>query len=187
MSHVLEKYRNPEIKIAGFGGQGVLLLGVGLASVGMELGYHVSWLPSYGPEMRGGTANCSVKVAVDQIGSPIVADMDILVAFNLPSLIKFEKDVRPGGTIFYNSSIIDRKPDRTDIESVAVPATELADELGNTKAANMVMFGAMAAKTGLFKVDDVVSHLDGFIAKRKLIPLNEQAVRRGAQFIAERG
>ncbi len=187
MDHVAEKYRNPEIKIAGFGGQGVLLLGIGIASVGMELGYHVSWLPSYGPEMRGGTANCSVKVAVDQIGSPMVAEIDILVAFNLPSLAKFEKDVRPGGTIFYNSSIIDQKPERTDIDAVGVPATELADELGNTKAANMVMFGAMAAKTGLFKIDEVVSHLGSFIGKKKLIPLNEQAVRRGAGYIAERG
>ncbi len=185
MDHVAEALRNPEIKVAGFGGQGVLLLGLGISSVGMKLGYHVSWLPSYGPEMRGGTANCSVKVSTDQIGSPVVAEIDILVAFNLPSLLKFEKNLRPGGTIFYNSSIIDRKPERTDIEAVPVPATELADELGNTKAANMVMFGAIAAKTSLFKTEEVVSHLDSFITKKKLIPLNEQAVRRGAQYIEE--
>ncbi|MCK4305659.1 MAG: 2-oxoacid:acceptor oxidoreductase family protein, partial [Candidatus Eisenbacteria sp.] len=154
---------------------------------GMKVGYHVSWLPSYGPEMRGGTANCSVHVSTDQIGSPNVVDIDILAAFNLPSLKKFEPDVRPGGAIFYNSSIIDEKPKRDDIDTVAVPATGLADELGNTKAANMVMFGAIAAKTGLFTVDEVCMYLDSFISKKKLLALNEQAVRKGAQYIKDMG
>ncbi len=187
MDHVDERLRNPAIKVAGFGGQGVLLLGLGLASTGMKVGYHVSWLPSYGPEMRGGTANCSVHVSTDQIGSPNVVDIDILAAFNLPSLKKFEPDVRPGGAIFYNSSIIDEKPKRDDIDTVAVPATGLADELGNTKAANMVMFGAIAAKTGLFTVDEVCMYLDSFISKKKLLALNEQAVRKGAQYIKDMG
>jgi 2-oxoisovalerate ferredoxin oxidoreductase beta subunit len=187
MEDVAEGYRNPAIKVAGFGGQGVLLLGLGLASTGMKLGYHVSWLPSYGPEMRGGTANCSVHISEDQIGSPNVVDIDILAAFNLPSLHKFEKDVRPGGAVFYNSSIIDEKPTREDIEAVPIPATGLADELGNLKAANMVMFGAIAEKTGLFKVDEVCAHLGSFIAKKKLIQLNEQAVRKGAQFVKDMG
>ena len=185
MDRLVEKYRNPAIKVAGFGGQGVLLLGLGLASTGMKLGYHVSWLPSYGPEMRGGTANCSVHISTDRIGSPVVADIDILAAFNLPSVKKFEADLRPGGTIFYNSSIIDEKPTREDIDIVPVPATGLADELGNVKAANMVMFGAIAEKTGLFAIEDVCKHLNSFINKPKLIPLNEQAVAKGAQYIRE--
>lgn len=185
MNHMAEKYRNPAIKVAGFGGQGVLLLGLGLASIGMKLGHHVSWLPSYGPEMRGGTANCSVHISTEQIGSPSVVEIDMLAAFNLPSLRKFEPDVRPDGTIFYNSSIIDEKPTRDDIEAVAVPATGLADELGNIKAANMVMFGAMAAKTGLFTVEEICSYLGSFVSRKKLIPLNERAVRKGAHYIEE--
>jgi 2-oxoisovalerate ferredoxin oxidoreductase beta subunit len=179
--------RNPRIKVAGFGGQGVLLLGLGLASTGMRLGQHVSWLPSYGPEMRGGTANCSVRISEDLIGAPIVAESDILVAFNKPSLIKFEPEVRAGGMIFYDSSLIDAPPQRGDTVAVAVPATKLADELGNTKAANMVMFGALVARTGLFTEEQVCRCLGGYIKKKTLIPLNEQAVQRGARFVREMG
>ncbi|MBD3235327.1 MAG: 2-ketoisovalerate ferredoxin oxidoreductase [Candidatus Eisenbacteria bacterium] len=185
MQHVDERYRNPRIKVAGFGGQGILFLGLGIASTGMELGYQVSWLPSYGPEMRGGTANCSVRVSSDLIGSPIVAETDILVAFNKPSLAKFEPDVRAGGVVFYDSSLIDASPQRDDIEAVSVPATQLADELGNTKAANMVMFGAIAEKTGLFSLEEVRQHLGGYIKKKKLIPLNERAIERGATYVRE--
>ncbi|MBP6875079.1 MAG: 2-oxoacid:acceptor oxidoreductase family protein [Candidatus Eisenbacteria bacterium] len=183
MDHLPQALRDPRFKIAGFGGQGVLLLGLGVASVGMKLGYQVSWLPSYGPEMRGGTANCSVRVSSRMIGAPTVAEADILVAFNKPSLAKFEPDVKPGGMIFYDSSLIDRAPERGDIIAVAVPATKLADELGNTKAANMVMFGAIVEKTGLFKEEQVRRHLGSFIKKKKLIPLNEEAVQKGAQYI----
>ena len=184
MAKVAERYRNPRIKVAGFGGQGILFLGLGIASTGMDLGYQVSWLPSYGPEMRGGTANCSVRVSSELIGSPIVAEIDILVAFNKPSLAKFEPDVRAGGIIFYNSSLIDTPPQRGDIEAVAVPATQLADELGNTKAANMVMFGAIAAKTGLFSIEELRDRLGGYFKKKKLIPLNERAIERGAAFVS---
>ncbi len=183
MDNVPEEWRNPRIKVAGFGGQGVLLLGLGLATTGMKLGLHVSWLPSYGPEMRGGTANCSVRVSTDLIGSPIVDESDILVAFNKPSLVKFEPDVKPGGVVFFDSSLVDEPPKRSDIQVVAVPATKLADELGNTKAANMVMFGAIVQRTKLFTVEQVCSHLDGFIKKKKLIPLNERAVRKGAEYV----
>ncbi|MCK4413604.1 MAG: 2-oxoacid:acceptor oxidoreductase family protein [Candidatus Eisenbacteria sp.] len=185
MDHLPEALRNPRIKVAGFGGQGVLMLGLGLATVGMKLGYHVSWLPSYGPEMRGGTANCSVRISTNMIGAPTVAESDLLVAFNRPSVEKFEPDLRAGGMLFYDSSLVDVAPQRGDIGIVAVPATKLADELGNTKAANMVMFGAIAEKTGLFKEDDVRSHLGDFIKKKKLIPLNEEAVAKGAQFVRD--
>jgi 2-oxoisovalerate ferredoxin oxidoreductase beta subunit len=174
---------NPRIKVAGFGGQGILLLGLGLASVGMKLGRHVSWLPSYGPEMRGGTANCSVRISDEMIGAPIVIESDILAAFNRPSLEKFEPELRPGGLLFYDSSLIDVLPQRRDIEAVPVPATKLADELGNTKAANMVMFGAIAQRTGLYTVDEVVRHLNSFIKVQKLIPLNELAVQRGGEYV----
>jgi 2-oxoisovalerate ferredoxin oxidoreductase beta subunit len=180
-------FRNPRIRVAGFGGQGVLLLGLGLTSTGMKLGYHVSWLPSYGPEMRGGTANCSVRISEELIGAPIVVESDILVAFNKPSLLKFESQVRPGGLIFYDSSLIDAPPERGDIVAVAVPATKLADELGNTKAANMVMFGAIVGRTGLFTEEDVCRHLGGFIKKKALIALNENAVKRGVRFVKEMG
>ena len=183
LDHLPEGLRDPRFKIAGFGGQGVLMLGLGIAAVGMKLGYHVSWLPSYGPEMRGGTANCSVRVSTRMIGAPTVAETDILVAFNKPSLVKFEKEVRPGGLVFYDSSLIDRPPERADIVSVAVPATKLADELGNTKAANMVMFGAIVEHTGLFREEQVRRYLGEFIKKKKLIPLNEQAVQKGARHI----
>jgi 2-oxoisovalerate ferredoxin oxidoreductase beta subunit len=185
MEHVEEAWRNPAIKVAGFGGQGVLLLGLGLSNTGMQVGHHVSWLPSYGPEMRGGTANCSVHISTDLIGSPVVADTDILVAFNRPSLEKFEAAVRPGGVVFCDTSLVDVKPTRDDIVVVGVPATKLADELGNTKAANMVMFGAIIGRTKLFTVDEVCASLDGFIKKKKLIPVNEQAVKRGAEYVLE--
>jgi 2-oxoisovalerate ferredoxin oxidoreductase beta subunit len=178
---------SPRIKVAGFGGQGVLLLGLGLAGTGMKLGYHVSWLPSYGPEMRGGTANCSVRISDDLIGAPIVVESDVLIAFNQPSLEKFEPDVRPGGLVFYDSSLIDAPPRRTDIVPVAVPATKLADELGNTKAANMVMFGALVGRTGIFSEEQVCRHLGSYIKKKSLIPLNEKAVQRGARFVREMG
>jgi 2-oxoisovalerate ferredoxin oxidoreductase beta subunit len=183
MEHMEEAWRDPAIKVAGFGGQGVLLLGLGLAATGMNAGFHVSWLPSYGPEMRGGTANCSVHISRDQIGSPVVAEIDVLVAFNRPSLEKFETDVRPGGIIFYDSSLVDVQPNRTDIVAVPVPATQLADELGNTKAANMVMMGAVARRTKLYTNEMVTSSLGDFIKKTKLIPLNEQAVKKGAEYI----
>jgi 2-oxoisovalerate ferredoxin oxidoreductase beta subunit len=187
MERMDEVVRDPAVKVAGFGGQGVLLLGLGIAATGMKVGYHVSWLPSYGPEMRGGTANCSVRVSTDMIGSPVVADIDILAAFNRPSLEKFEQDLVPGGMLFYDTSLIDVPPSREDIVAVGVPATKLADELGNTKAANMVMFGAIAEKSKLYTIEDACTHLGSFISKKKLIPLNEEAVKKGAQFIRDMG
>ena len=176
-----------EVTFAGFGGQGVMLAGEMLAYSGIVEGKNAVWIPSYGPEMRGGTANCSVRISEELIGAPIVAESDILVAFNKPSLIKFEPEVRAGGMIFYDSSLIDAPPQRGDIVAVAVPATKLADELGNTKAANMVMYGAMVARTGLFTEEQVCRCLGGYIKKKTLIPLNEQAVQRGARFVREMG
>ena len=132
-------------KVAGFGGQGVLLLGLVLAQAGMLARRQVSWIPSYGPEMRGGTANCSVTISDEEIGSPLIEHPTALVAMNGPSLEKFGDDVAPGGTIFYNSSMIDKAPTRGDVTSIPVPANEIADRLGNPRVANMVMLGAMLA------------------------------------------
>ena len=131
---------------AGFGGQGMLLIGKFLAEAGMETGKHVSWLPSYGPEMRGGTANCSVVVSDKPVASPLIAQADTILAMNKPSLLKFEGDVKPGGLLLINSSIIDIKTSRTDVDAVYVPCNEIAEQVGNLKGPNVVFLGAFIAK-----------------------------------------
>ncbi|MHB2149296.1 2-oxoacid:acceptor oxidoreductase family protein [Calditrichota bacterium LG25] len=182
---VPQKYRNPEIKIAGFGGQGVLLLGAALAQAGMLQNYHVSWLPSYGPEMRGGTANCHVNIREIEIGTPVVANPSILIALNRPSLEKFEPDVQPGGVIIYDSSLIDITPSRTDVEVLPIPATKMADELGNTRIANMVVLGAIAGYTNFFDLDTLFETLKAAIKRKKLIEINRKAVETGYKFGVE--
>jgi 2-oxoisovalerate ferredoxin oxidoreductase beta subunit len=182
---VAGNYSNPRVKIAGFGGQGVLLLGVGLADCGMRAGYQVSWLPSYGPEMRGGTANCHVRISDQAIGSPVVEESDVLIAMNKPSLVKFEADLRKDGLLLYDTSLIDIEPTRRDVEVVGIPTTRMADELGSTKAANMVMLGAYVEKSGLLDLETVVSGLTHFIKAKHTLPLNEKAIRRGAAYIRE--
>lgn len=131
---------------AGFGGQGMLLIGKFLAEAGMETGKHVSWLPSYGPEMRGGTANCSVVVSDKPVASPLIAMADTILAMNKPSLLKFEGDVKPGGLLLINSSIIDIKTSRTDVDAIYVPCNEIAESVNNPKGANVVFLGAYVAK-----------------------------------------
>lgn len=175
----------PEIKIAGFGGQGVLSLGVALAQSAMLQDYRVSWIPSYGPEMRGGTANCMVQMKRSEIGSPVVSRPDILIAFNRPSLEKFENEVKPGGIIIYDSSLIDIKPNRDDVTAIALPSTKLADELGNTRIANMVTVGALMEMTGLLDKEAVFKAMPVFITRERLIPLNQQAVEKGMEFIRQ--
>jgi len=177
------KYRNPRIKIAGFGGQGVLLLGEALAESGMKAGYQVTWLPSYGPEMRGGTANCQVIINDDRIGSPLVSTPDVLIAMNRPSLERFEPEVREGGLIIYNSSLIDIEPRREDVEVIAIPATEIADKLGNTRVANMVILGSYVAKTGILTKEAITSAFPVFIKRSDLIPLNEEALQKGMDWV----
>ncbi len=171
-----------QIISAGFGGQGVLLLGRILAYAGMKEGKNVSWLPSYGPEMRGGTANCCVVVSDEEIGSPVVVEADSIVVMNRPSLKKYEKNVIPGGKLFINSSLIHEKPTRTDIDIYYVPANEIADALGNGKVANMVMMGAVLKKTGVVSAETVLECLKETLGNRKvkLIPVNEQAIQCGA-------
>jgi len=172
-----------EVKIAGFGGQGVLSLGTVLSEMGMRHNYQVTWLPSYGPEMRGGTANCSVKISRKKIGSPLVANPTILIAMNRPSLDKFENDVVSGGLIIYDSSLIDRQPVRDDVEVIAIPATKMADELGNTKAANMVIAGALIEDKDLMSQQLVLNSLGDILKRKNLVELNQNAILKGAEFI----
>ena len=131
-----------QIILAGFGGQGVLLAGQIIAYAGMNEGKNVSWLPSYGPEMRGGTANCNVVVSDEEVGSPVVVEADCLIVMNRPSLEKYEKDLKPGGLLLLDSDLIEIEPTRTDIKVIKVPANSLAEQAGSIKAANMVMLGA---------------------------------------------
>lgn len=173
---------NPRMKVAGFGGQGILLLGQLMAESAMVLDYYSTWLPSYGPEMRGGTANCHVIVSEKRIGSPLVVETDVLVAMNLPSLEKFENDVRPDGVIFVNSSLITRKVERGDVQTVYVPATEIADELGETKVANMVMLGAYIGYTGLLSPESVLAAARTVIKRKEFMELNEKALKKGMEF-----
>ncbi|MBR0208717.1 MAG: 2-oxoacid:acceptor oxidoreductase family protein [Oscillospiraceae bacterium] len=153
---------------AGFGGQGMLLIGKFLAMANMLDGKHVSWLPSYGPEMRGGTANCSVIVSDEEVASPMIDKADVLIAMNLPSLDKFEHTVKPGGLIVVNSSIIDRKVQRTDVRTVYCDAARIADEVKNPKGANVAILGAMmGADEGSVSLDKMVEAIRIELGERK--------------------
>ena len=138
-----------QILIAGFGGQGVLFVGKCLAYKALEEGKQLSWLPSYGPEMRGGTANCSVIISDTPVGSPIVSNPDVLTAMNLPSLDKYENDTVSGGKIFVDSTLIDRKVQRTDVDAYYIPATQMAKDLGFPNLANMILLGKMIKEAGI--------------------------------------
>jgi 2-oxoisovalerate ferredoxin oxidoreductase beta subunit len=170
------------LKIAGFGGQGLLFLGRLLAEAGMRQNLHVSWLPSYGPEMRGGTANCHVNISTTEIGSPLVSAPTVLIAMNKPSLEKFENEVISGGLIIYDSSLIDHPPTRSDVEVIALPATEMADKIGSAKSANMVALGALLGKTNMLDKDAVIDLVKSKTKKAELLELNNSAVEAGFEF-----
>ena len=157
-----------EFIFAGFGGQGMLLIGKFLAMACMLDGKHVSWLPSYGPEMRGGTANCSVIVSDEDVASPMVDRADCIVAMNLPSLDKFEDHVKPGGTLVINSSIIERKSVRTDINVVYCDANRIAEAVGNPKGANVAILGALLEKEPVVSVDKMMEAIRIELGERKL-------------------
>lgn len=167
--------------IAGFGGQGLLFAGKYLANKGMMEGKEISWLPSYGPEMRGGTASCSVIISDTAIGSPLVPHPDILIAMNLPSLDRFEDAVVPGGMIFYDSSLIERPVKRSDVKAFCVPATKLAGEAGMPALANMIVMGKMLRESSLFPYDAVDRTIQKVVsAKRQnLVELNKKAIAMG--------
>jgi 2-oxoglutarate ferredoxin oxidoreductase subunit gamma len=169
-----------DVIMAGFGGQGILLIGKMLAYAGMHEGKEVSWLPSYGPEMRGGTANCTVVISDRPVGSPVIRSPRAVVAMNLPSLDKFEPDVRPGGLLLINSSLINRKTTRDDVTVIEVPANEIANELGNRRGANMVALGAYLGATDAVSLDGVIEVVrETFAAKPGVIDVNITALRRG--------
>jgi 2-oxoglutarate ferredoxin oxidoreductase subunit gamma len=167
---------------AGFGGQGVILAGKILAQAGSDHGLHVTWLPSYGPEMRGGTANCTVVLSDEPIGSPVVDNPAALIAMNLPSLNRFEKTVAETGTILVNSSLIDCPTQRNDVRVLNVPANDIAVSLGNSRAANMVALGAIVKATDVVPLElleATMARMLGHKESAKLIAVNEQALDAG--------
>ncbi len=174
-----------EIIIAGFGGQGVMAIGKTITEAGLAEGLHVSWLPSYGPEMRGGTANCCVVLSDKPVGSPVVLNPTELIAMNKPSLLKFEPMVQPGGVILLNSSIVDIRPARDDVRAYGIPCVEIASDLGNAKVANMAMLGAYLEATHALRVETVYDMLRHIFhgPKEKLIDINIRAMSAGAACI----
>lgn len=176
-----------EIIFSGFGGQGALFAGQLLAYAAMDSGKEVTWIPSYGVEMRGGTAHCTVVVSDEPIGSPLVRRPRSVVALNLPSFDKYEPLVKPGGLLIYNISLIERQPSRTDIRYVPVPANVIAEELGNVRMANVVMLGAYLAVTGLLPLEAVFNALDAHLPERqrKYLAGNKAALQRGAEYVME--
>jgi 2-oxoglutarate ferredoxin oxidoreductase subunit gamma len=173
-----------EIIFAGFGGQGVLFAGQILAFAAMDAGHNVTWLPSYGPESRGGTANCTVVIANEEIGSPAVRYPKAAVVMNLPSLDKFEPLVAPGGVLIVNSSLVNRDPSRTDITWVMIPAQEIAEMIGPRRLLNMVMLGALLDKLPILPLDEIKAALSAHLPERhkKLLPSNMAALDKGAAF-----
>lgn len=176
-----------EVFFSGFGGQGVLTIAKNLAYTAMLGGKEVCWMPTYGPEMRGGTAGCTVSVSDKPISSPILESYDTVVALNQPSLDKFESKVKPGGLMIWESTTIHRAPKRTDITIVAVPAYEEATKLGNNLVMGMILLGAFIQKTGVITIADVIEGLKKTLPPRRhnLIPMNEAALKRGFEIAAE--
>ena len=168
---------------AGFGGQGMLLIGKFLAMASMLEGKHVSWLPSYGPEMRGGTANCSVTVSDEPVASPMVEKADAIIAMNRPSLDKFESHVKPGGVLVINSSIIDRKAERDDIQVVYCDANKIAEEVGNPKGANVAILGALMAKDPACTTESMIEAIRIELGERKarFLEGNKKALYAGIE------
>ncbi|MEW5825983.1 MAG: 2-oxoacid:acceptor oxidoreductase family protein [Candidatus Bipolaricaulota bacterium] len=170
------------VVIAGFGGQGVILAGKILAQAGMDSGLEVTWLPSYGPEMRGGTANCTVVLSDAPVGSPIVDEPTAVIAMNLPSLEKFESVVAKGGVLIVNRSLIERPVRRTDLASFALPINDLALRAGNARTGNMVALGAYARATGIVSLERIKAAMAAALqssGKDKLIAVNEKALEEG--------
>ncbi len=173
-----------EITIAGFGGQGVLFAGKTLAYAGMDEDLQISWLPSYGPEMRGGTANCTVIISDEPIGSPIISKCDVLFAMNKPSLDKFVNTVRPGGVIIIDSVFCDTKVERDDVTVVYIPAKKIAEDAGNATLGNMVMIGAFLKKKPVFTMEEIANSVRAHIppSKAALADVNINMIQSGYDF-----
>jgi len=169
--------------MSGFGGQGILLMGQLLCYAGMHEGKNVTWMPSYGPEMRGGTANCTVMLSSDRVGSPVTRYPFTLVAMNKASLDKFESAIQPNGFLVINSSLVDREPTRTDLTYIKVPANKIAEEAGTLQVTNMAALGAYVAGRGVVSLDSVIIALRRMIPehRKELLAVNEEALCRGAE------
>jgi len=173
------------ILIAGFGGQGALSIGKNLVEAGLAEGLNVTWAPSYGPEMRGGTANCSVVVSDKMVGSPVFTYSNDLIAMNGPSLDKFAPNVLEGGLIFVNSSVVNYTYEREGVKVYYIPSDDVANELGNGKVSNMVMLGAYVGATGIVKPETIEKMIEEIFSgkKAKLVPLNIEAFHRGMDLV----
>jgi 2-oxoglutarate ferredoxin oxidoreductase subunit gamma len=171
---------------SGFGGQGVLMMGYVLAVAGMQEDKHVTFLPAYGAEVRGGTANCTVVISDKEIASPVASSPEFVVAMNYPSLVKYRNMIKSGGTVFLNSDLISETPQRDDVNVVSVPANTLAHEMGNDRVLNMIMLGAVTQVTGLVSPESlggaVGTVLEG--KKQSLVDINRQALVKGFQFMS---
>lgn len=174
-----------EIIISGFGGQGIVSSGIILGYAGLVENKNVTFFPSYGAEMRGGTANCSVVISTDPVASPIVANPDVVIIMNEPSLARFEPALKPGGLLFYNKTLIKSQPKRTDITIIPIEANAIAEEIGQGRIANMVMLGALIKKTGLLKIETLKkAQRDRFgKATKEQLALNDKALERGYEIV----
>jgi 2-oxoglutarate ferredoxin oxidoreductase subunit gamma len=173
-----------EIIISGFGGQGTLFAGQVLAYAAMDAGFHVTWIPSYGPEMRGGKARCTVIISDQEIGSPLVRRPSAAIVMNIPSFEAFEPLVKPGGVLVVNQSLVPNRSQRDDLRVFYVPATEQATEMGNARVANMICLGALTKALDILPLEALEQALDNHLAERhrQWLPLNKEALRRGAEF-----
>jgi len=176
-----------EVIIAGFGGQGLMLMGRLLAYAGMLEGKKVAWMPSYGPEMRGGTANCTVIISSEEIASPIVTNPKTVIAMNKPSLDKFESLIQKDGLIVLNNSLIDQEVKRDDIRVLKIPANDIANKLGNLRVANMVTLGAYVKKSGVVRLESILKALEKALAgkNQKILDLNKVALKKGEDIAKE--
>jgi len=177
---------NHEILMAGFGGQGIMLMGQMLTYAGMKDDRHVSWMPSYGPEQRGGTANCGVVISDEPVASPVVSEPTVCVVMNEPSLAKFADSVSEGGYLLINESLIQGQVDRNDIQVIRIPVTDEAEKVGNVRVANMIMLGALAEATGVVTVEQLKDVLSDVLPERRhsFIPINIRALERGAELVS---
>ena len=176
-----------EILIAGFGGQGVLFAGQLLSYAAMDSGRMVTWIPSYGPEMRGGTANCTVIISDEEIGSPLVRHPAAVIAMNLPSLDKYEQEIKSGGVLVVNSSMVNRSVTRPDIKVLMIPGNAIAESLSDKRMTNMVLLGGLLANLPVLTVESIEKALQEHLPARhhKLLPMNFKALRQGAFYLAE--
>ena len=179
--------KETSIIISGFGGQGTLFAGQVLAYASMDNGLEVTWIPSYGPEMRGGTAHCTVIISDEPIGSPLVRRPDVVLAMNLPSVDKYESLIKDGGVMVANSSLFNREITREGINSLLIPANSIAEELGMTRLGNMIMMGAMLAMKPILPLDTVKKALGEHIPERhkKTLPMNYEAMDKGYKFAVD--